>query len=160
MEQLTLLSEELLAKVSPSPEKEEVFQTSAADWPCTLSELFQNVARAGLSGRMSLELSPLTEDGTSGRLSKRWMNAGIISRGACLTLNFSEHPNDAVESSLSDILETGAIQQRYFLSAKACAGILRWDGRRGKLTLVSRETGRKLSMTERHFVWRKKAQES
>ena len=160
MEQLTLSLEGLPARDFVSGGKEGVFQTNAADWPCTLSALFQSAVRDGSSGRTSPELSPLTEDGTSGRSSGRWTNAGIISRGACLTLSFSEHHNDAVESSLSGILETGAIQQRYFLSAKACAGILRRDGRRGKLTLVSRETGRKLSMTERHFVWRKKAQES
>jgi hypothetical protein len=35
--------------------------------------------------------------------------------------------------SLSDILETGDVPQRYFLSAKACAGILRRAEKRGKL---------------------------
>jgi hypothetical protein len=34
---------------------------------------------------------------------------------------------------LSDILETGDVPQRYFLSAKACAGILRRAEKRGKL---------------------------
>jgi hypothetical protein len=34
--------------------------------------------------------------------------------------------------SLSDILETGAVPQRFFLSARACAGILRRAERRGK----------------------------
>ncbi|OJY66418.1 MAG: hypothetical protein BGP09_31315 [Rhizobium sp. 60-20] len=49
-----------------------------------------------------------------------------------LTLNISEwttslvpsHSDGAV-SSLSDILETGDVLQRYYLSPKACAGILR-----------------------------------
>lgn len=159
MEQLTLSLEGLRVRDFVSGEKGGVFQTNAADWPCTLSALFQSAVRDGSSGRMSPELSPLTEDGTSGRSSGRWTNAGIISRGACLTLSFSEHRNDAVESSLSGILETGAIPQRYFLSAKACEGILRRDGVRGKITLVSRAKGRKLSTTERRFVWKKKALE-
>jgi hypothetical protein len=50
----------------------------------------------------------------------------------CWTLNTSEfnhtlvpfHSDDAV-CSLSDVLETGDVPQRYYLSAKACAGILR-----------------------------------
>jgi len=35
-------------------------------------------------------------------------------------------------SSLSDILETGDLPQRYYLSPKACAGILRRAANRGK----------------------------
>jgi hypothetical protein len=34
--------------------------------------------------------------------------------------------------SLSDVLEAGDVPQRYFLSAKACAGILRRADKRGK----------------------------
>jgi hypothetical protein len=34
--------------------------------------------------------------------------------------------------SLSDVLETAEVPQRFFLSAKACAGILRRAERRGK----------------------------
>ena len=43
--------------------------------------------------------------------------------------------NDDGVCSLSDILETGDVPQRYFLSAKACAGILRRAGNRGKQLL-------------------------
>ena len=48
------------------------------------------------------------------------------------THSISESPKDAVASSLSDILERGNLPQRYFLSPKACAGILRRAERRGK----------------------------
>ncbi len=41
------------------------------------------------------------------------------------------HKDDAV-CSLSDILETGDVPQRYFLTAKACQGILRRAEKRGK----------------------------
>jgi hypothetical protein len=41
-------------------------------------------------------------------------------------------PNDDAVSSLSDILETGDVPQRYFLSPKACSGILRRAEKRGK----------------------------
>ncbi|KQP53052.1 hypothetical protein ASF34_01395 [Methylobacterium sp. Leaf106] len=57
----------------------------------------------------------------------------------CLTLSTSEWTdldglslNDAGVCSLSDILEIGAVPQRYFLSARACAGILRRAVLRGR----------------------------
>lgn len=53
-------------------------------------------------------------------------------RGESSTLNISESPNDVVESSLSQVLETGSIPQKYFLSARARAGILRRAETRGK----------------------------
>jgi hypothetical protein len=37
--------------------------------------------------------------------------------------------------SLSDILETGDVPQRFYLSALACAGILRRAEKRGKMLL-------------------------
>jgi hypothetical protein len=40
--------------------------------------------------------------------------------------------SDGSVCSLSDILETGDVPQRYYLSAKACAGILRRAEKRGK----------------------------
>jgi hypothetical protein len=53
-------------------------------------------------------------------------------RGDFLTPNFSAWPNDADVCSLSQVLETGLIPQRFFLSEKACAGILRRAEKRGK----------------------------
>jgi hypothetical protein len=49
-----------------------------------------------------------------------------------LTLSTSEWPNDAAVCSLSDVLETGVVPQRFFLSATACQGILRRAEKRGK----------------------------
>lgn len=58
---------------------------------------------------------------------------------AFLTLNTSEWNHTLAPSlkdegvcSLSDILETGDVPQQYFLSAKACSGILRRAAKRGK----------------------------
>jgi len=50
----------------------------------------------------------------------------------CLTLNTLEWPKDAVVCSLSDILETGEVPRRFFLSATDCRGILRRAEKRGK----------------------------
>jgi len=52
--------------------------------------------------------------------------------GEALTLNTSEWPSDAAVCSLSDTLEAGSVPQRFFLSAKACQGILRRAEKRGK----------------------------
>ena len=52
--------------------------------------------------------------------------------GVFWTLNSSAWPNDASVCSLSSVLETGPIPQRYFLSARACSGILRRAAKRGK----------------------------
>ena len=51
--------------------------------------------------------------------------------GESWTLNSGESPKDAEESTLSQILEENA-PEKYSLSARACAGILRRAERRGK----------------------------
>jgi hypothetical protein len=53
-------------------------------------------------------------------------------RGESLTPNISEWPNAAAVCSLSQVLEKDSIPQRYSLSPKACAGILRRAEKRGK----------------------------
>lgn len=61
------------------------------------------------------------------------------SHGGCWTLSTSEWTSfdglslkDDGVSSLSDILETQPVPARYYLSAKACRGILRRAEKRGK----------------------------
>lgn len=61
-----------------------------------------------------------------------WRNSGMGSPTEFLTLNTSEWPKDADVCLLSDVLETGEVPQRYFLSATACRGILRRAEKRGK----------------------------
>ena len=53
------------------------------------------------------------------------------SHGRFTMRNFSESPKDAAVSSLSQIL-LGTVPQKYYLSAKACRGILRRSAERGK----------------------------
>jgi hypothetical protein len=86
----------------------------------------------GLSGKMSPAFCHRTEDGILEPSSGRWETWGMGSHTECWTLNGSESPNDAAVSSLSDILETGELPQRFFLSEKACAGILRRAERNGR----------------------------
>src|SRR5690606_20773816 len=57
----------------------------------------------------------------------------ITSHGAFWTLSSAEYHNDGVESSLSDVLlPAESIPPKYFLSPRACAGILRRAEKRGK----------------------------
>ena len=61
-----------------------------------------------------------------------WCEAtALISLGACTTPNISECHSDAGESFLSAILEADA-PAKYYLSPKACQGILRRAQARGK----------------------------
>ena len=61
-----------------------------------------------------------------------WYEAeALISLGACMTPNISEQHSGAGVCSLSQILEENP-QEKYSLSPKACAGILRRVERRGK----------------------------
>lgn len=159
MEQLTFWSGGLPARTSPSPEREPDFLESAVDWPSTLSAWLVKLHRAGFFGKTFPDACQRTAGSTSVTLPRRWLNAGIILHTESWTLSSSEFPSVAVESSLSDILETGGLPSRYFLSPTACAGILRRDGKRGMCSLVSREEGRLLTMTERRMYWKKQASE-
>lgn len=48
-----------------------------------------------------------------------------------MTLNFGEYPSEERESTLSQILVLNA-PEKYFLSPRACAGILKRAEKRGK----------------------------
>jgi hypothetical protein len=52
----------------------------------------------------------------------------------------SESRSDVVESSLLDVLETGDVPQKFFLSQVACAGILRRAEKRGRQLPPSLQT--------------------
>ena len=76
------------------------------------------------------------------------MPSGIMSHGECWTLSTAEwtafrEPSRSVGGvcSLSDILETGEVPQRYYLSRQVCLGIIRRSDARGvELPLVLRKT--------------------
>jgi hypothetical protein len=59
------------------------------------------------------------------------MDPREVQLGASWMPNISEWPNDAAVCSLSQVLED-SVGPRYFLSPKACAGILRRAEKRGK----------------------------
>lgn len=61
-----------------------------------------------------------------------FQNSGMGGHTGFLTLNTLEFHSAAVASSLSDILETGDLPRRYYLTPTACRGILRRAEKRGK----------------------------
>ena len=156
MEQLTLFAAAPHAKGSALQDSEEAWMTTVLTWPSGFLELLTAHGPDGWSGKTSPESYPVGPVRRKIRLSMnkdgkvkkqvisqpsptRWRNSAMASSCERLTLNTSEwtatlvpcHSDDGV-CSLSDILETGDLPQRYYLSAKACAGILRRAEKRGK----------------------------
>ena len=67
----------------------------------------------------------------SGLTRERSWQTGIPSHGEHSTLNTGESPSVVVESTLSQILEAN-VPLKYYLSARACAGVLNRAQKRGK----------------------------
>lgn len=132
MTELTSSSEERLANLSQRRDSGKDWMIRVASWPLSILEFLQSTDLGGLSGKTSPVFSQPTEDGILAPSSRGWGNSGIGTPIGLWTLNTSEFPSGGVESSLSDILETGGVPQQCFLSAEACAGILRRAEKRGK----------------------------
>lgn len=86
----------------------------------------------GFSSRTSLAFYPARTGETLPSSFAGWSNSGTACAGGCLTLNTSEWPKDAAVCSLSDILEARDVPPKYFLSPRACRGILHRAEARGK----------------------------
>ena len=71
----------------------------------------------------------LKEDGGN-LLGLSWETVGALP-GESMTLNFGESPSEGRESTLSQILDL-TVPDKYSLSPRACAGILKRAERRGK----------------------------
>lgn len=82
--------------------------------------------------KMSPDSYPLIKDVISQQSFKGWKKSGsVVSPGRYWTVNTSESRNAADDCSLSEVLESNA-PKKYYLSAKAAAGILRRAERRGR----------------------------
>ena len=81
-----------------------------------------------------IRLCPVEADGQTRALCLDRSDSAL---GGFWTRSFSGLPREGAEygysrATLSGVLETGDVPERYFLSATACAGILRRAERRGK----------------------------
>ena len=131
-EQLTFSLEAPPASPSRSLDSEREWMTLVATWPSSFSGLLIEHGPAGWYGRTSLVSCQAITDGILEPSSGHWENSGMGGPTESWTLSTSEFPSDGDASSLSDILETGTVPPRFYLSAKACQGILRRAERRGK----------------------------
>lgn len=147
--QLTYLSEAPLVNPSASPGLDLDWMMGVATWPSSMYAFLSENVRPGSCGRTSqaslvplkAQTSPAScppgpEETSPLRSSAEPDSSKETSTplpGAYLMHSISEYHSAAEESSLSDILETiGDHLLPFYLSATACAGILRRAERRGK----------------------------
>lgn len=151
-EQLNFWSEERLARLFPLPDSEKDLRTREAIYRSPSAKLQITSTQSGFSGKTSRASSrrkttPLdafwqdfaervnpsfqTEDG---QVRAWYLDRNAQLPGAFAMLNTLEWPNEGAVSlcSLSQVLQTGKLPLRYFLSEKACSGILLRADRRGK----------------------------
>ena len=131
MQQSSFLLEERPAKPSASQDSEKDWLILVATSRSPILRLLQSIAPSGWFGRTSPASCRMGPEHLEPS-SEGWQNSGMGSPTEFLTLNTSEWPSAAVVCSLSDVLETGDVPQRFFLSATACRGILRRAAKRGK----------------------------
>ena len=132
MEQSTFLLEEHLVSHSRSQGFGKDLLTLAGILCLPILPSLNSIAPSGWYGKTSPESCRVTKEGILPPSSGRWGNSGMGSPTELLTLNTSVFHKDASVCSLSDVLETGEVQQRYSLSPTACRGILRRAEKRGK----------------------------
>ena len=129
--QLTLFAEASPVRMCPLPASGRAWLESAAGFGLSFIAFLQNFARAGWWWKTYPVCYPATADEILPSSFAGWSNSGMASPGGYLTLNTSEWPSAAAVCSLSEVLEADA-PPKYFLSAKACRGILRRAAKRGK----------------------------
>lgn len=143
------------ARTYPWPAKRKVSPVDAQVCSSTPSTSLPGAASGAeldlLFGKTCLEPSAPTQDETLQRWLTHWRvwpepvsrpKAGVRraaqsvpkqwSNGPLSTRNGSEWRSGAVACLLSQTLETGPVDSRFFLSPKACEGILRRAEKRGK----------------------------
>jgi len=134
--------EERLASLSASQGSAQDSKGQAV-LPTTLSGFCERYSLECSSGKTSQAhfRASRTDSETSTFWFESMRNAGMMSHGEFLTLNLSEAEaspwlsrSDAVVCSLSDVLQPSeSIPERYYLSQRACRGVLRRAESRGKL---------------------------
>ncbi len=128
---LTQSSEDSLAKTYPWLENVLALLEAAADCGSSSRDGWLIFCRRRFLSKTSLDCFPLEPAATSESWSKDWQTWGMAWGSECLTLSGSECPRDAVVSSLSDVTEMSGVLRKYFLTPKACRGILRRADKRG-----------------------------
>ena len=154
MQPLISSLEEHPVKHFPSRAFDKDWLIHVATWPSSILEFLTDTGLAGAFGKTSPVSCHRQADGILAPSSGRWLNSGMGSPTECSTLRTSESRSDAVASSLSDILETGDVPQRYYLSARVCRGLLKRAKDKGKslpaLLQAALEIGESVSVQSEH----------
>jgi hypothetical protein len=111
---------------------EEILQQSSSGKMCQESSTPKTMPSAAFLERLPVKVSRSQRQGKDGQTLVVCLAPKEQSRGESSMPNISEWPNAAAVCSLSQVLETTSIPQRFFLSSRACAGILRRADKRGK----------------------------
>jgi len=131
--QMSMFSlEEHRANPSQSRDFEKVWLTLAGTSLSPSLQSLLDILPVTSSGKMSLACCQANMEGILEPSSGAWGNAGMGGLTGFSMPNISEFHSAAAASSLSDILETGEVPQRFYLSATACRGILRRAEKRGR----------------------------
>jgi len=135
MQQQISIQDLLSGKMFQEPSaviKEKTSEPSCKPFPASCAVNQDGDALPGKGHKMKRkEFLLLNLRGGGGNLlGASWELAGVLP-GVSMTLNFGEYPSDARESTLSQILDLNA-PEKYSLSPRACAGILRRAEKRGK----------------------------
>jgi hypothetical protein len=134
---LTSCSEGSPARMSAWPASGPDYPASAAVSGLNSDGSCPNCGQTGWSSKMfPASLAHIAAE-TSQRSSWAWKSSGMGGPTEYWTRDGSESPSVAVACSLSAVLEVQPVPRRYWLSAKAAAGILRRAAKRGK-TLPTR----------------------
>lgn len=110
------------ASLSASQDSEKDWMTRVATSCSPLVPLLQSIAPSGWYGRTSPASCRATKGGILAPSSGCWANSGMGSPTEFLTLSSLEYPSDAVVCSLSDVLETGEVPQRFFFERHGLSG--------------------------------------
>jgi len=119
MQQQTSFLDTLCGKTSPAPSVPTEEKTSEP-----------SLKRSAPSAKRTLMFLDLRE-GLGGNLLGAYWEMDTVLPGESTMLSTGESPNVVKESTLSQILQQDA-PERYSLSPKACAGIIRRAEKRGK----------------------------
>lgn len=120
-------------RMSALPENARVWLENDPDSGSSFYASLRNLRRELSLLKTFPDFYPQMPVRTSQPSFKGWSNAGIASAGGCWTLSISESPSAAAVCSLSEVLEMDAAP-KYFLSARACQGILNRASRRGNVS--------------------------
>jgi len=131
-DQLTLFVEDSHVKTSALQENDVDLRESAVDFGSSLRASLMRLNPSGSSLKTCQVYSLAMEDETLPSSFSGWQSAGMAWGGECLTVKALDLPSDANVCLLSQVLEHH-VDARYFLSPKACAGIIRRAEARGKV---------------------------